>query len=596
MSSKNIVKVPKIAVTVESDDNDTQKLLSIEETHTDVEDLGFPISNKTKPKSRLKIKISNSGYVTDTEDLEMSGGEEEFKIPLSSLPDDLFDLDGGLVEEVQKNDLTSGKVVCRVINRSLAVDDVDDGVTDVEECYTESELEDKEVLTVNMESYELESSVRVSEKVIADDHESDLKKSKSRRRRRRRNKQNSAMSPSDDDDDTGVTTSFKTLAVPSADKENLTDVEDIEITENRMKSTHHLILEEELKEQERTDIENFESDTDVKQDISFDEKDIDDLVLEKNFSATRCTKTVESEPDWKESVKFEESENSHLVQVDDLGTDDESLSDFDCCYQQNRAPSPNLQLSEQAIVFYKERSKESDYLQKTSYISDTEEVVIAGDVKPSLQPPKVEDDCLTETEDLDVDATVKTRKKLSVSSVENIEFSDDEETSKEVENRNDQEAANYRKKKLIEKRSAVATDVEDLDASCDEAVTFSRAETATPVHIHHDLDSMCSSKVRSEHMKKVNLNTSEEQFYTKGGGCEEARTDLEDLSVSEEDNGSCRRKRFSVDLVEDRITVTVKQMSSDVPMKWKNYTVKFGITGGEGNKIGACSSLLGFLV
>lgn len=597
------IKVPKIAVTAESDnDNDTLKLLSIEETHTDIEDLDVAKTTKTKLKSRLKIKLSNDGYVTDAEDLEFSGAEEEeeFKIPSLPFPDNYFNLDGGTVEEIQENDLTSRKIVSHVKssgeirNTHLTIDSSDDRATDIEEYYTESEIEEKSASIVNFETYELDSGVqeKASEKLV-DGIGSDIKKSKPRRRRRR-NKKNITESPSDEGDDVNETASVKTLTVPAANTESVTDTEDIDVEERNINVVLTTAIEEDLKEQEKTDSESLNSNTDLNEKIRFDEEALDMPCFEKNFSATKCVRdSGGADSDWKEFMKIGETDKSQTLGVSNLPTDEEVLSDFDCYSEHSRAPSPNLQMFDEAVVCYSERSKERNYFQKTSYLSDSEEVVIAGDDKPnrklhSLRAPAVEEDCHTEVEDLDADNTakplVKTARKLSTTDVENMEFSDEEQPVKTFQTRKDLQAAHFRKRKILEKRApAEVTETEDLEASGEEIVTLSRAETATPTNVHLDLDSMSSSKVHSEHMKKIDLTTPEEQLYIKGGGIEEVRTDLEDLSVSEDDIDLRGHKRLSVDLDEDKITVTVKQINSDISLKWKNYTVKFGIAEAEGN-------------
>lgn len=593
------MNVPKIAVTVENDDNNTQKSLPIEETHTDVEDLDVTVPNKFKPKSRLKIKISNDGYVTDMEDLEISE-VEEFQIPSTPLPDGLFDLDGGSVEEVQHTDIKTGKMIYKkgTIQRALAANFAEDGPTDLEDYCTESEPEEKDFSVVDTEPYEFESSVKefVSEKIVEDSQESVTKKSKSRRRKKR-NKQNAMLSPSDDGSDA-------VLSIPLENTESITDIEDIEVSVKSKAS--QLIFEDELKEQGNTDTESLESDTELKEETAFDETIVDSLNFEKNLNA--CTKKFQGDQsDWTETIKIGEREKLDLLKCKDLPTDEEILSDFDSYETQNRSLTPHLQFSEESIVLSRESTRGSDYLQKISYISDTEEVVIAGDVKSLLQSPNLEDDCHTEIEELDTDSSakrpIKFKKRSSVTDVENIEMSDndlDEEegSSRKFQPRTNREMAKFRKKQLIEKShlDLAATDVENFEISDEELPTLSRTETATPSEVHRDLDSMCSSRVHSEHKKKIDLSTPEEQLHIKGGEFEEARTDLEDVSVSEEDSKTSRCKGLSVDLAEDKITVTVQQMNNDVSLKWKNYTVKFGIMGGEGKNLGACFSLVGFLV
>lgn len=603
--SENIIMVPKIAITTESDDNETQKPFAVEESHTDIEDLGFENSGKSKPKSRLKIKIVNNGYVTDTEDLELSGAEEEYKIPSSPLPDNVFDLESNLVEEMQHADITSGKVVFQKKMKypGLVSKVNDDRITDIEDCCTENELDEDNtpVPTFSAKLWELDSNSQeqITENIIVPDDEQGTKKAKSSRRRRRRGKYNN-FSPSHSDN--GSTISDNTLFVASDNLESTTDVEDIYINEKK-KTTQvpTKFLEEELKEQEKTDTESLQSDTDLKEDYNFDENVTDVLYFEKNCNATTCIMKDEcGESKWKEIIKCGKAEETHSFGANNVVTDEEALSDFDCYHQHNRSVSPNLHLFEEAVVCCKERTKESDYLEKTNYVSDSEEVVIAGDEKRSLSLPKIEDDCLTEVEDIDVNTPrisrpVKLRRQLFTPAKKNLDFSDDEDSSKQSYTRQDQQATNFHRKKLIECDNT--TDLEDLEASGDD-LNVSRAETATPTSVHYNLDSICSSKVHSEHLKKIDLSTPEEQLYVKGGKFDEIRTDHEDLSVSEEDIDMSRRKRLSVDLAEDKITVTVKQSSSDISLKWNNCTVQLGFAGiqGKGQTLVLCLVHFKFVV
>lgn len=582
--SKNAVKIPKIAITAESDDNGAHKVLHIEETHTDVEELESEKPRTVNRRSRLKIKATCDGYVTDMEDLELSDAEEEYKVPFSLLPDGIFELDGGVIEEVHQTDATSGNTVSQENIRSygLKIDDFDSGKTDVEDYCTENEFEEKEIAAASLESYGFLE--QVSEKTVVNISDTELKKSKSKRRRKR--SKQILTSPSDIDDDVSDVSGSKTLTLPSVNSDILTDVEDIDVTERKSSSLSPVVLKGDLKEQEITDIESLESDIDLREKVQIDDKAIDDIMYhEKFFCVIRRTNKFEGEVlNWNEVVKIGETENYEFLEANNLLTDEEVLSNFDSCEQRHRAPSPNIQLSEEAVVCYKERSKEGSYLQNAGYVSDSE-AVVAGAENTAFLKPAVQDGYYTKVEDFNVEGEpynipLKQRRKLSTTDIKNLELSDDEyETS-----RIDQQAASFRKRKLIRQNfQNNATDVEDLEISGEETVTFSRAETATPVNVHHELDSMCSSKVHSVHIKKINLNTPEEQLYVKGGGVEEVYTDFEDLSVSEADNKICR-KRLSVDLAEDKITVTVKQMAGDVSLNWNNYTVKFGISSGEGKK------------
>lgn len=531
--SKKIINLPRIAITAESDDNTSERKPHIEETHTDVEELVTENPKRINRRSRLKIKVANDGYVTDMEDLQLSEAEEDYKVPASPLPNGIFDLDAGVIEEIQKRDAKTISQGNFKRNELFKVDDFASGATDIEDYYTDNEIEEKKVSVVSVYEFDYSFREQVSERTT---------KSK---RKRKRSKQIFMTTSDIDDEVSDVSCSGKSLTLPTVNTDALTDVEDFEVTEK----TTNALLKEDLKEQEKTDVESLESNTDLKEKVRIDDDAIDGMYLEDDFSAIRCTNKIEGEvTNWKEVAKIGETEKSQFLEADNFLTDEEVLSDFES--YERVPPSPTIKLSAEAVVCNRERSKE---------------------VAPTFLKPTVEDGGY-HTEIEDFGAPLKPKRKPPTTDTENFELSD-----------NEYEKSRAAKRKPLRRsvQNNVATDVEDFEVSDDEDVTFSRAETATPVNVHQQLDSMCSSKVHSEHMKKINLNTPEEQMYVKGGGVEEACTDFEDLSVSEVENKVCR-KRLSVDLTEDKIVVTVQQMAGDMFLNWNNYTLKLGISSGEG--------------
>lgn len=573
-------KVPQIAITTESDDNGSQKHLSVEDVHTDIEELGIEKSKKNCRKSRLKIKVANDGYATDIEDLEFSSADEEYKISPSPLPDNFFDLSGGVVEEIRQSDMTSRKSVLQEEIRSyeLSMDNLDEGTTDIEDCSSEQENDEKEIDTYYFELHDFEHSYQeqVSEQVVANVNSTIFKKQKSRRQK------HSHQILSDVDNNESDIACNRTVISPSVNIETLTDVEDISLTEEKSDILSMTILKNDLK-QEKTDTESLESDTDLREKTQIDDDAINSLYFEKNFCAIQCTNKTEDEVyNWKEFVKVGETGKYDLMETDNLLTDEEALSDFDYYEQQNRAPTPNIQFFEAAVLCYKDRTKESNYLKNFSYVSDSEEVVVAGDTNLTALLPKLEDDCCTEVEDIDVEnatdnISFKHTSKHFTTGRENFEISDNEYSKIE------EQVTNLHRKKMVHQNvETKTTETEDVETSGEETLILSTAKRETPVKIHYDLDSMCSSKLHSEHLKKAILNTAEEQLHIKSGGLEEVCTDVEELSIPEADN-KIYRKRLSVDLAEDKIIVTVKKMTSDVSLNWNNYTVKLGINSGEGN-------------
>lgn len=412
MSMKNTMKPPKIAVFPENNDDDSQKSLILDETHTDIED--FDTTRRVNSKSRLKIKVTTDGYITDMEDLEISDGEEqEYKIPSNtSVLDRFLDLDDGLIEEVQE---ANGKMVSEKMikshNLNVVVDD-DDLTTDIEDCYTDNEIEDDITPVINsLEAcgVEYKFDEYISEKNVNNECAVIEQKPKRKRKRNRQKR----IDTSDDDDNV----ENNTLA-PSATKiDDLTDIEDVVIDNNNTYLT--------FPDEDKTDVESLISVNDLMESLKFDDQAADELFLEKKFTATQCAvKTNNELLDWKEFIKIGAKDSVKPFLGIDLPTDEESLTDFDDYQETNRVPTPNLQMFEETVECHKEKAVNRSLLKKVDYISDSEEVVIAGDQKNILLTPKLDEDCLTEVEDF-VDDGVRAKKKF-VTTSKIVESSDDE--------------------------------------------------------------------------------------------------------------------------------------------------------------------------
>lgn len=124
--------------------------------------------------------------------------------------------------------------------------------------------------------------------------------------------------------------------------------------------------------------------------------------------------------------------------------------------------------------------------------------------------------------------------------------------------------------------SPVLTDTEDIAASNDEGNDPVRA--ATPTDFHTELDNMVSSKVYSKHTRKANLDAPEEAIYTKRGRIKDVFTDVEDITVSEEEK---EEEKFT----NPEIVVRIKKFESGVSLNWKDCSVTFGFLNSKGTDI-----------
>ncbi|PSN29190.1 hypothetical protein C0J52_26274 [Blattella germanica] len=106
----------------------------------------------------------------------------------------------------------------------------------------------------------------------------------------------------------------------------------------------------------------------------------------------------------------------------------------------------------------------------------------------------------------------------------------------------------------------ITTDTEDFGSADEEAfMTYSRAETATPLEVGLDIEDHSMSTVHVKHTRKFDVDAPEEALHVKGGGeIHEVFTDVEDLGLSEEESQQRRPEDLICVMdIEDQVCVCV---------------------------------------
>lgn len=121
------------------------------------------------------------------------------------------------------------------------------------------------------------------------------------------------------------------------------------------------------------------------------------------------------------------------------------------------------------------------------------------------------------------------------------------------------------------KTTPMYTDSEDMVVSNDEEINI--PEIVIPIDISRELETMMYSKVHSHNTKKINLDAPEEMLYSKRGSIRDNVTDIEDMTVSDEETPS------------HDIVITIKKSKSSVSLNWNDCSVSFGFRDVKGTKV-----------
>lgn len=291
------------------------------------------------------------------------------------------------------------------------------------------------------------------------------------------------------------------------------------------------------------------------------------------------------------TTHYNKSRSSSKLSVSDVDggvTDQEYLSDFEGISEGYKRPvTPEIRQLDAGVIKHSEnvkpvKSKLLATSKDVAPLTDTEEIFLDSEVrkrhKPKsklLVPVKIVQRG-TDVEYIGTSDEDRTRPDPNKTDVEDLEASDDEAVTKKP--RKYLSVA----PKIKRPKSPVLTDVEDFDFAPDDLTTnYSRAETATPQAVYSELEKMSATKVHEEHIKKIDLSSPREMMYLKGGNTGGLHTDVEDVNVSDRECSYFlkNRRRLSLELADDKIKVVVKQFSSGPAFKLKNCSFSFGIWG-----------------
>lgn len=313
-------------------------------------------------------------------------------------------------------------------------------------------------------------------------------------------------------------------------------------------------------------------------------------------------------------------ENLCVAIAEVVPTDEEMMSsDAEDTYETpfKRQATPDLPRYEGGTV----RAKESFTIQKNGMllvnteqdpITDTEELEFVNKEdrqkrklcnKQALFVPQKEIEAETETEELypsDKEhpmSNLKTNKNAnqvySGTETEHVFTSDDEDNCfiktpfhSESDNETVINKATHKNKHFLslsndysKSVTPTCTDIDELEASSNEEnPTIQRA---TPEGVYKALNNVSRSKVHTEQSKKIDLTTPSERLYIKGEIIEDLHTEQEDVTATDSESVSSFKghRRFSVDLTDDKITITVTQTHCGSYTKWRNCSFCFGSYG-----------------
>lgn len=700
--SKNQVKIPVITVDPETEDNDDQRLLSLEEALTDIEDLDTDNvrSNISRGiKSKLKIRLTDD-EATDLEDMEASDEEDDVSSCRSPTLEDLENINNDLQIAVEMQEKHKGlskgetsiqellKTTTGIKRLSLTTPITDGGLTDVDQLDTSDEEAETEYPEVNFkyEFYDHDNREVIHEYLKADavptpspnvtpiklpkpveeggvTDRSDVeiedtrtskecsKKNKKRKRRVQSSNQIVNHKEQRGNGKSNVSTlgckhlrqfNDRGLSVSPEGQECLTDVEEIQLQEgakppSRIVSRKALAVNRFLEKEPTTDVEEYDTDDD---DVHRSLAKTCCKPKSGNFQTKKCqaeqcksfnkhdNKVCEST---KTKIGNKKQSSTTIRQADRkmttrhlcapvaevIPTDEEMISDVDdiLVSPYKRIRTPDLPVFEGGSVSTKEsltnRNKFLTVSLKEEPVTDTEDLIIAADekakkkarktTKSTLFVPQKDIEAETETEELypsdwEQGMKIKSNRTNNVQSgteTENV-FTSDDECNQQSESDNEtviSKPIRQNKRLLLSPSghsgnvSPLPTELEEVETSSDEAASI-KPTAATPETLYKELNTACVSKVHTEQFKKIDLSSPAERLYIKGEMYEDIHTDVENVNFTDEESSNSLKyaKRFSVDLTDDKITVTVTQIHSGCSTKWKNCSFSFGIFGKQGNR------------
>lgn len=696
------VNVPLITVVPETEDTDDQKLLTLEEALTDIEDLDTDNArNKITCKdfkSKLKIRLTDD-EATDYEDLEASDDEEDAAGSRSPTLEELEKLNSDFQIAIEmhekqrgysKGETTTQKLLKNTTagmkRLSLSAYAVDAGLTDVEQFNTSDEETDIELPEANFkyELYDRDSREIIHEVLradtmpvpspnvtptkftksmqpltdlsdieIRDDKASKDCAKKTKKRKRRIQSCNQSFKNVEycsKENAKTLTSGCKpsrqsnnmSLTVNSEEKECLTDVEEIQLQEetackmSKPTPRRSLGVERFLEKEPTTDVEEYETDDDdiVMPPAKFCSKSKSSISQTKKTISGKCTNgkcpsvrkpkgiSIERMQEQVNKIGNKRESSTKTRQINNrklfasiaevVPTDEEYVSDADDVIESSykRNATPDLPVFEGGTILVNEnlstpKNKFLGVTTKEEPVTDTEELLIGSNEKKvkrktsSLVVPKKKLEAETETEDLypsDVEQKGKPKPNRSNNFQPETEtdnmFSSDEEYNHFIKTPFQSESDNetviskptQQKKNLLlsphgqsANASPMVTDVDELETSSEEVATVKRA---TSDRVHKQLKSECISKVHNQQCKTV--KPPQKNLFIRG----EIYTDMEDITTTDEESVASFKsnKRFSVDLTDDKITVTVTQINVGSCSKWNNCSFSFGIFGKQGKK------------
>ncbi|GLV45952.1 hypothetical protein CBL_11750, partial [Carabus blaptoides fortunei] len=268
-----------------------------------------------------------------------------------------------------------------------------------------------------------------------------------------------------------------------------------------------------------TDLEDFSGDDEVSRENSCDDNDMPEIECEEaNVNQCDSIKVpeIESEVDTDvEEIDIPRKTTKHIASKHFLlvATKDEDvitdLEDFDLSDNENNGNSRLTLAPNTRTNLYEAKTDVEDFEDSDNdQCRQVREIAVTPDILRQMGGDTI---CLKEG---DGKFSVQERQKLNERS-NSISFIDEPPSP---------------------------THTDEFITSADDD-NYSRAETATPVHVRQELDEASSVRVLSSNVKKINLDADDEVMYLKGGGfMPDVYTDTEEMGVSDEEYFSASDK------------------------------------------------------